>query len=285
MRPLHPQRDIITFYSQLNLQIMKANEFLVKIKEEVERFNNSANIKDTEKQRIEKSEASANIEDFVNDYNHYVKIDIYNALMENDNPMLAAIKEIVIPVLRIRDIKDVDGIVTKKSTEDENGNLNLVNKRIDLLDFDKYSNFSIANEKGWQYKVERFNQLMCLKVALELGLTKGEMNEISKTFYLSKMAEKIEQGKTPTSNTQALKELQSVIDAIIFEDNGNGKNKYKANSHDIAYLDRCIAKRGRSLLTVSVVNSRITRELVAEILNRIVTDKKYDVEYRKNKVK
>ncbi|MBO7461981.1 MAG: hypothetical protein J6T96_05250 [Bacteroidales bacterium] len=264
---------------------MKSSEILVKIENEVARFNGSFEINDANKADVEKNEALANLDSLVEDYNKILKIELYNQLVENDNPLIKAIEEFVCPSFRVRDIKNSDGAVTSKSVYDEDNNLNIKYKTIDILDFDKYTGFVLANEKGWQYKLERFSQLMCLKVALELGYTKAKVNEIGKTYYLSKLAEKIEMGQTPTSNTQALKNLQAVIDSIIYEDDGNGKNKYKATSHDIAYIDHLIAKKGKSALTVSVVNSRMTRELVTAVLHRIITDKKYVVDYKKKTTK
>ena len=261
---------------------MKSSEILVKIEKEVTRFNESFTLDNADEAKAIRADASTVIEELVSDYNKVVKIENYRSFMEDDNPMVKAIMTLTIPLFKVRTLTNDDGVVTGMDTHDSDGNLNITYKCIDLVDFDKYAEWTLGYEKGWQYKLEKFNQLMCLKVALELGLTKANVDKIAKTFYLSKVAEKMEMGETPTSNTQALKDLQSVIDGIIYEDNG-GKNKYKATSHDIAYIDHLIAKRGKSLLTVSVVNSRTTRELVTAVLHRILTNGKYSVDYRKRK--
>ncbi len=261
---------------------MKSSEVLVKIENEVERFNQSFTLDNAEEGKAIRAEVSLIIEELESDYNKIVRNEAYQEFMQDENPLIKAIMTLNIPRLKVRTLVNDDGVVTGMDTHDNDGNLNIVYKIVDLVDFDKYAGYTLGAEKGWQYKVEKFNQLMCLKVALELGLTKAKTDKIAKTFYLSKVAEKIEMGETPTSNTQALKDLQSVIDSIIYEDN-NGKNKYKATSHDIAYIDHLIAKRGKSLLTVSVVNSKLTRELITGVLYRLLTNGKYDIDYKKKK--
>ena len=262
---------------------MKSNEILREIEKEVERFNQSFSLDNQDEAKAIRNDASTEIEGLVSDYNKLSRYESYREFMSSEKPLETAILTLSLPSFKVRTLTNDEGVVTGMDVNNADGNLNTVEKTIDLLDFDKYSGWMLANRKGWQYELERFNQLMCLKVALELGLAKGKLDKIKKTYFLTKVAEKIECGETPTSNTQALKALQGVIDAIIFDDDGNGKNKYKATSHDIAYLDHLIAKRGKALLTVSVVNSKTTRELVTHIIYRILTNGKYDVDYKKKK--
>ena len=261
---------------------MKSTNVIEKIKEEVERFNASFDIEDAEQAKVQRNESSMKIEDLTDEVNKLFKLELYSSLMSSDNAMLSAIETLYCPRFKVRNITNDDGVITSMSVFDDKGNLNLSDKIIDLVDFDRYAGFTLANERGWQYSLERFGQLMTLKVAFELGLPSSKIDTVAKTYYLSKVAEKIKQGETPTSNTKALKELQYLIDMIIYEDD-NGKNKYKATSHDVAYIDKLIAKRGKSALTVSVVNSRIIRELVTAVLYRIVTNKGYDIDYKKKK--
>lgn len=257
----------------------KAIDIFNEIENEVLRFNKSFEIDDENMARTERSESASNIDDLVIDYNKALKNELYAELVKSETPMVDAIKKFYVPVLKVIDVKNDEGIVIGKTVYNSDGMVNIDNKTINILDFDKQNKYTLA-EKGWQYKLEKFNQLMCLKVANELGYTKGEMSKIVKTYYISDLAKKIDMGETPTSNTKALVALQSLIDSIIYKDNGNGKNVYKATSHDIVYIDKLFCKKGKNALSLSVSNSALMRELVTRVLYRIVVDGKYSVDHK-----
>lgn len=149
-------------------------------------------------------------------------------------------------------------------------------RQIDLVKLCKFCHLDTM----WQYKVEKFNQLLTLRVSNELKMSKAQIKKICDSFYMNELSRKEEMGETPDSNTAICKQLQMVLDAIIFEDNGNGKNVYRVNNRDVAYLLFCHTKRGKKTLSVAVAKNAYMHRLVADIAHRIVTGKVYDVEYR-----
>ena len=149
-------------------------------------------------------------------------------------------------------------------------------RQIDLVKFCEY----IKAPTDWKHSVERFNQLLALRTANELKMSKSQIKKICDSFYMSNLARRCEMGDTPDSNTAICKQLQQIVDAILFEDNGKGKNVYRVNNHDVAYLLMCYTKRGKKVLSVAVAKSAYIHRLILDIMHRIVTGKSYDLEYR-----
>ena len=76
-----------------------------------------------------------------------------------------------------------------------------------------------------------------------------------------------------------IKDLDDDVKVEI-EDNGKGKNVFRVNNHDVAYLLMCYTKRGKKTLTVAVAKNAYIHRLVLDVMHRIVTNKSYDLEYR-----
>ena len=149
---------------------------------------------------------------------------------------------------------------------------------VDLRKLCKFNGF----KKQWVHTLEKFNLLLTLRAATELGLDKTALRTINDSFYMKEKAKEIEMGKTPTSNNQICKQLQAVVDKILFvaSENNPEVNTYKVNSHDVAYLLMCYTKRGKSALKVVCSKHSFVERLVTEILHRVITGKVYDVEYK-----
>ena len=112
--------------------------------------------------------------------------------------------------------------------------------------------------------------LLTAQKAQDLGLDPKVVND---SFAMSNIAREIDLGKSPTSKTNILKTLQSIITAML----GEG---YKATSHDVNFLMSTYSKKNRKALTVTTANHKTLRGLLAEICHRIVTDKQYAVDYK-----
>ena len=59
----------------------------------------------------------------------------------------------------------------------------------------------------------------------------------------------------------------------------NGKNAYKCNSHDVAYLLMCYTKRGRKQLSVTVAKTSYLCGLIVDVMHRITCNLRYGLEY------
>lgn len=201
--------------------------------------------------------------------------EVFEDLKAEENPVKAAI------------IKHSYNIVSHKVNR-ENGEITSYElvldklRQIDLLKFCKYCSLPTA----WQYKVEKFNQLLALRTANDLKLSKAKIKQISDSFYMNKLAREIDLGGTPDSNTQICKQLQMVVDAVIYEDNGKGKNLYRVNNHDVAYLLMVYTQRNnKKVCSVRIAKNSYMHKLVLDVMHRILTGKVYDLEFQMTKNK
>ena len=196
-------------------------------------------------------------------------VEVFAELKEKENPVREAIATHSYFVIGHKTIKE-DGVVKGFELYDDKV------RQIDLVKFCKFCKLDTM----WANAVERFNQLLTLRAANELKMTKAQIKKICDSYYMSDLARKVEMGETPDSKTAICKQLQQVLDGILFEDNGKGKNVYRVNNHDVAYLLMCYSKRGKKVLTVAVAKSAYVHRLVMDVAHRIVTGKTYDLEYK-----
>lgn len=195
---------------------------------------------------------------------------VYTDLAKLPMPIIEAIKAYSYEIVRHKE-------TTNKETHKVES-LELVEKtrQIDLLKFCKHAKL----DTDWQYPVQKFNQLLCLRSAKELKYSASEIKQVVDKYFLDEQARKIEMGETPDSNTQICKQCQRVIDGIIFNDDGKGNNTYKCNNHDIAYLIMCYTKKGKERLGVKTAQNDFLRRLIMDICYRILTNGRYTVEFK-----
>lgn len=214
--------------------------------------------------------ALANAED------EYTKLSanaMYDEYASKENPIVEIVKAYAYKTVghkEKRNKDDNDRVVSVDPVERE--------RQIDLLAFCKRAKL----DTDWQYVASKCNQLMCLRAATQLGV--DNVKDIAKSYFLQDKAKQIEMGKTPTSNTQVCKLLQSVIDEILPNDNPDGKT-YKCNNYDVAYLDDLYGKKsGKQRITVRVSNDSFFRRILVDICYRLVTNSKYGIDgYREVK--
>lgn len=195
--------------------------------------------------------------------------EVFAELAKEENPVKAAVAAHSYLVVSHRPLRE-DGVV--KGFE-------IVEDKVRQIDLVKFCEFCKL-PTSWKYAVEKFNQLLAMRTATELKMTKAQIKKICDSFYMNDLARKVEMGDTPDSNTAICKQLQQVVDGVLFEDNGKGKNVFRVNNHDVAYLLMCYTKRGKKTLTVAVAKNAYIHRLVLDVMHRIVTNKSYDLEYR-----
>lgn len=195
--------------------------------------------------------------------------EVFAELAKEENPVKAAVAAHSYLVVSHRPLRE-DGVV--KGFE-------IVEDKVRQIDLVKFCEFCKL-PTSWKYAVEKFNQLLAMRTATELKMTKAQIKKICDSFYMNDLARKVEMGDTPDSNTAICKQFQQVVDEVLFEDNGKGKNVFRVNNHDVAYLLMCYTKRGKKTLTVAVAKNAYIHRLVLDVMHRIVTNKSYDLEYR-----
>lgn len=187
---------------------------------------------------------------------------------EGGDVVLNGIRNYDYVILKVRDIKK-EGVVLAISLEEDL-------KQIDLLKLCKFA----EHDTLWDYDVERMGEMLCLRLAKDLGVSPDDLKTIAKTYRMRELCERVKEGEVPDSNTKMVKVIQKVVDGIIYEDNGSGTNKYKVNNHDLVYLNACYGRRGRKGLSVTVATNRFLNVLMLDILHRIACDLMYSVNYK-----
>lgn len=194
-------------------------------------------------------------------------IFVYEGLKAGTAPMLDAIRRHDYGVIGHKDEKDSEtGAVTRVESEKS--------RQINLAKFEAWAKESYAVDSKWVHILQRFNQLLCMRAAKELGLNV----KVCDSYFVSEKAKEIELGATPLSNSSILKALQNVINAIVGD-------AYKATSHDVAYLLMTYTKKGKTALSVATSNHTTMQLLVGDILHRIVTAKGYSLQFKEAKAK
>ena len=204
------------------------------------------------------------IEEKVNEYTSVVRDDCFEACKNSKDPMLTAVTLLSFVTIGVKDEQKGDDAIPVRIVVDKE-------RQIDLFKLYKYcGEKGIGADPKWLYMAEQLNMLLTAQKAQDLGLDPKVVND---SFAMSNIAREIDLGKSPTSKTNILKTLQSIITAML----GDG---YKATSHDVNFLMSTYSKKNRKALTVTTANHKTLRGLLAEICHRIVTDKQYAVDYK-----
>lgn len=206
------------------------------------------------------------------EYEAFVLASTYEKLLATEDPILAAITEFTYVTKKHRPVK-TDGTITALELID-------TTKRIDLLAFSKKVDGADTN---WQYDIQKLNKSLALRAANELKLEKTAVDTLKSTFQMHSSIVK-DKVAIPTSNAQLVKMIQSIIDQIIFDDDGTGKNKYKATSHDAAHLLMTYTQRDNSnALAVRVSKHMALTAEIVTVCYKIVTGKTYELVYKQLK--
>ena len=192
---------------------------------------------------------------------------------KQEEPILAAVERYDYPVLAHR-LNREDGVVTEMVLVEDR------TKQIDLVKLCK----ALGLSHLWEYEVERFGNLLCMRAAKELGWSDAQVRQIERLYYCNALSKSVDMGAVPTSNNQIVKLLQRVIDSVLPMDKETGKSKYRCNSHDVAYLLMAYTKRnGKKKLTIEVAKNSFVHRLVMDVMHRIVTGSVYDLKYQMKK--
>lgn len=201
----------------------------------------------------------------VNEYTALAKDNCFDECKAADDPMLEAVKRLTYQTIRAKDTKEGEDKIPVRTIED-------TEKPIDPLKLHKYCK-GIGKDAQWAQKIEKFNFLMTAKTAEDLGI---DPTEIHNSYAMSDVAKNIKLGKNPTSNTQMIKTLSGIVAAMIGDE-------YKPVSHDVSYLKKIYCKKNRKALKVTCANHKFMRLYIMEICHRIVTNGRYDIDYKKAK--
>lgn len=211
------------------------------------------------------SKTDAEMKKAVDEYAQIQMDDVFMHCRASEDPMYEACRILRYPVIKIKD-GTVEGSELKRREIVD------AEKQIDLAKLHKFCN-GIGHDQKWIYKLEKFNMLLTAQVASNLGIDPKQVHD---SYAMNAISKEIDLGKNPTSNTNLLKTLTSIIHDMIGEE-------YKPISRDVKYLQYIYGKKGKSALTVVCANHRYMRNYVQEICHRLITDKAYTVDYKMTK--
>ena len=205
-------------------------------------------------------------EEKVNEYTSIARDVCFDDCKNSGDPMMAAVRQLTFATIATKDTKDGDDKVPVREVIDKN-------RPINLLKLDKYCG-GIGVDKKWPHIAQKVNCLLTMRTCKELGI---DYKTVADSYNMSQIAKDIDMGKTPTSNTQILKLMTSLITAMI-------GGEYKPTSHDVAYLLQVYArKQNGKALTLVCSNHKYFVGYMAEVAYRIVHGFQYEVSYKTKK--
>lgn len=210
------------------------------------------------------NKAERELEEAEGNYAAVKKAAVFESFDASENPIMTAVCTREYNVFGHKAIKEKDIITGYEQTEKL--------KLVDLADFFKKRD---GKYPDWVYKTEKLGYLISLRVAKDINVAAENMAKVKDNYAMSELAKKIELGETPTSNTKTCKALQEVLDGVIFEDDGNGKNKYKVCNHDVAYLEQGFMKLGKNAGSLVLPAAKTVQRMIADIAWRVVTGSSY----------
>ena len=201
----------------------------------------------------------------VNEYTSIVRDMCFAECKATPDPMLTAVTMLTFKTIGVKD---------EKNEGEKFPTRVVINKErvINLKALDTYCG-GIGADKNWMHICQKMNFLLTAQKAVDLGIDPKSVND---SYAMSEIARGFDMGKNPTSKTNLLKTLQTVISAML----GEG---YKATSHDVNFLMSVYSKKNRKALTVTCANHRNFQNYLAEVCHRIVTGKSYGIEFRRKK--
>lgn len=148
-------------------------------------------------------------------------------------------------------------------------------KDIDLLALCKICGI----DKSWFNDVTCFNKRLALRCGHELHLKTSDLKKMDDSHYYEQLLREEANGGTPASNTQIAKEMQEIIDKILFVPGTKNKtkNRYRVKSEDVVYLVMLYLRRSKAL-RVKVLTDRPLLTLFVDVIHHIVTKKCYSMD-------
>lgn len=255
------------------------NTIEAEIKANIVKFNEAVGNSDM----AAMTEANTKQEELEKEYADLAEVVCYAKLKEAENPMLEAIKTYGFDVIKHKDTKVIE------KTADEDGEETTITyikrevavkeKQIDLIKFDNFGKKRSSIDPMWRYEMQTLNQLFCIRTAQELKVPFE-----AKSYYMDKLARRIDDGETPTSNTQMLEAVQKLVDMVIYEKKEDkDENKYRVNSRDVTAIIMQYTKSGKGRLGIAPAKHNYFARIIGKVLYRIVTGEQYTLEYKISK--
>jgi len=213
--------------------------------------------------------ARTKVKEAVDATNEQIRAEYYAEFLEAENPFLTAIMTEFLDVCRLVEKTDKHGVSSAE-----------IKPRKELIDLEAFEKSvpdrRLAVNGQWIFWVEKFAYIVGARATKEIG---GNADKYRNAFKLSTTAEKeCDVGATPTSNRQMTKQLQKIIDGIVFIDDGKGLNELKAETRDVARIVAVCCRDAKESNNVVMPRTGTIKNLVVKAINRIATNGTYEAE-------
>lgn len=210
----------------------------------------------------------AGINEEISQLNTMMTAEQFTTMRNAENPMETAIRTL-----------ETNAVQCKLNKESGKYELSDTSRIIDLAKFDRFCDpKTIAHDSSWVYKVGNLARLFAAYATNEVG---GDWQELLNSYWLRKQDFRSPEAN-PISKKTLTRELQKIVDAIIFVDNGKGLNQYKVTSWDVAFIVLCSCKQGKKPKTITMPKDTTITKLLIQVINRIMTGDSYEVLYKRN---
>lgn len=257
---------------------MTMQEIATQMKDQAQEYNAAL----TDKKYDELPTITKKMDDLQAEYAKLAKQEFLDISKGAESPLKDALTRLTYTVVVYKDNADKETQTVTRVITDKV-------KQISLAEC--FSAFPSAfRSPQWKYYVEKFNQLLCLNVADEIGATTTEKELIRNKFAMQQASRELDLGKP--SNTMLLKQLQRVIDQIYYEEEEfksesksktEIRNRIRITSHDVFFLRHSYTKLGREVKKISTLNSGKLANVLAQVLNKLITESTYGVEFKQAK--
>jgi hypothetical protein len=227
-------------------------------------------------------ETSKDIETAVNTYTANAKVYTFETIIEGSlkdkSLIIKRIAETLrYETIRIKEVKEGDLKIPQWQ-------IDTTSKAIDPAEVEKYYGSTVGYDSEWKYSVEKFNMALCLRVALDIGMTEADVQKMHDSYAMNKLCEKSRAGMTPVSNTQLGSAMQVVIDKML------GAGVCKVTSHDVKFLLHSYAKKdNKKGLSITASTHKQLRMLFMDIVNNILAyngkNSRYTIQYKEKSKK
>lgn len=200
------------------------------------------------------AKAVTELDKAVSDWNDCIQALAYEELLKEEHPIIAAVKRFYVDAYRI-----------KTTAEKETGRIKEIalEKRSRRIDLEKFCDFGNL-DKSWTRSTTELRNLLEARETDIYAMKPADLAK--KSYYFMSIIREKEAGKTPDSKTQIVKQLQKVVDEAIFVDNGEGKNVYKCNNHDIAFIQDAVTKfDAKKKCSIAMLNDRAFQTVMMSV--------------------
>ena len=141
----------------------------------------------------------------------------------------------------------------------------------------------VGSGHSWEYKAEKLAYMLTYRTIKNMDGDSEAVKEFKKSYAIRDLAAREKLGETPTSTTQLVKVLQSIIDLMVWVPNDKGGNSVKVNGRDANYLLALFEKPGRAPGVVEVLKGNKIKDYIFTVSHMVITGKAYEVKYAKKK--